>query len=66
VPTGAGVPAGIDAALRVAARLTNDEVARTVQLAIEYDPHPPHGAIEWSYVDRDSSSPAWRASQKRR
>jgi len=25
-----------------------------VQLGIEYDPHPPHGAIDWSHVDRDS------------
>jgi hypothetical protein len=25
-----------------------------VQLAIEYDPHPPHGGIDWSTVDRDS------------
>jgi putative intracellular protease/amidase len=44
--TGAGVSAGIDAALRLAARLTNDDLARLVQLAIEYDPHPPHGGID--------------------
>ncbi|NDU78871.1 hypothetical protein GWI34_40745 [Actinomadura sp. DSM 109109] len=24
-----------------------------VQLGIEYDPHPPHGAIDWTGVDRD-------------
>ena len=35
--TGAGVSAGIDTALRLAAMLTND-VARMIQLAIEYDP----------------------------
>ncbi|HEU4945925.1 MAG TPA: DJ-1/PfpI family protein [Kribbella sp.] len=55
--TGAGVSAGIDTALRLAARLTNDDLARTVQLAIEYDPHPPHGGIDWSRVDRDSFAP---------
>jgi transcriptional regulator GlxA family with amidase domain len=51
--TGAGVSAGIDMALRLAARLTNDDLARLVQLGIEYDPHPPHGGIDWSGVDRD-------------
>jgi len=55
--TGAGVSAGIDAALRLAARLTNDDLARLVQLAIEYDPHPPHGSITWQQVDRDSFRP---------
>jgi len=52
--TGAGVSAGIDTALHLAAKLTNDDVARMVQLAIEYDPHPPHGGIDWTKVDRDS------------
>jgi transcriptional regulator GlxA family with amidase domain len=51
--TGAGVSAGIDTALRLAARLAGDQLARTVQLAIEYDPHPPHGGIDWASVDRD-------------
>jgi transcriptional regulator GlxA family with amidase domain len=55
--TGAGVSAGIDAALRLAARLTSDDLARLVQLAIEYDPHPPHGGINWEQVDRDSFRP---------
>ncbi|MGW1341393.1 DJ-1/PfpI family protein [Kribbella sp. NPDC002412] len=55
--TGAGVSAGIDTALRLAARLTNDDLARTVQLAIEYDPQPPHGGIDWPGVDRDSFRP---------
>ena len=55
--TGAGVSAGIDAALRLAARLTNDDLARLVQLAIEYDPQPPHGGIDWTRVDRDSFRP---------
>jgi putative intracellular protease/amidase len=41
VITAAGVSAGIDMALRLAAKLAGEEVARTIQLGIEYDPHPP-------------------------
>jgi transcriptional regulator GlxA family with amidase domain len=52
--TGAGVSAGIDTALRLAAIVTSDDVARTIQLAIEYNPQPPHGGIDWPHVDRDS------------
>ncbi|MEI8411406.1 MULTISPECIES: DJ-1/PfpI family protein [unclassified Kribbella] len=55
--TGAGVSAGIDTALQLAARLTNDDLARAVQLGIEYDPHPPHGGIDWTRVDRDMLAP---------
>jgi transcriptional regulator GlxA family with amidase domain len=55
--TGAGVSAGIDTALRLAAILTSDDVARMIQLAIEYDPQPPHGGIDWAHVDRDSFAP---------
>jgi cyclohexyl-isocyanide hydratase len=39
--TAAGVSAGIDMALWLAAQLAGDEVARAIQLAIEYDPQPP-------------------------
>jgi hypothetical protein len=28
-----------------------------IQLAIEYDPQPPHGGIDWPQVDRDSFGP---------
>ncbi|MFQ5551998.1 MAG: DJ-1/PfpI family protein [Gemmatimonadales bacterium] len=41
VITGAGVTSGIDFALTVAARLHGEEVARRIQLQIEYDPAPP-------------------------
>jgi cyclohexyl-isocyanide hydratase len=37
----AGVTAGFDGALRVAQLLCGDEVAQTIQLAIEYAPNPP-------------------------
>jgi cyclohexyl-isocyanide hydratase len=37
----AGVTAGIDGALRVAANLRGDDVARTIQLYMQYAPEPP-------------------------
>jgi putative intracellular protease/amidase len=42
--SGAGVSAGIDMALTLAGRMHGDEIARAVQLIIEYDPQPPYGA----------------------
>ena|SRR5262245_47541941 len=41
VVTGAGVASGIDFALRLAAILEGEAVAREIQLQIEYDPEPP-------------------------
>ena len=40
--TGAGVSAGIDMALALAGRVAGDDVAKRIQLGIEYDPHPPY------------------------
>ena len=37
----AGVTAGIDGALRVAAKLRGDDTARTIQLYMQYAPEPP-------------------------
>lgn len=39
--TAGGVTAGIDFALTVAAEVAGEDVARGIQLSIEYDPHPP-------------------------
>jgi cyclohexyl-isocyanide hydratase len=39
--TGAGVTSGIDFALAVAAILEGEEIAKQIQLQIEYDPSPP-------------------------
>ncbi|HEY2181007.1 MAG TPA: DJ-1/PfpI family protein [Solirubrobacteraceae bacterium] len=44
IVTAAGVSAGIDMALALAARIAGDEVAQAIQLGIEYDPHPPFDA----------------------
>jgi len=41
IVTGAGVTSGIDFALKLAAILESEEVAREIQLQIEYDPAPP-------------------------
>jgi cyclohexyl-isocyanide hydratase len=38
--TGGGVTAGIDFGLSLAAQLSNEQTAREIQLAIEYDPAP--------------------------
>ncbi|AXK35279.1 DJ-1/PfpI family protein [Streptomyces armeniacus] len=51
VLTGAGVAAGIDMALHLAARLAGEAVARKIQLMIEYDPEPPLGGIDWDSPD---------------
>ena len=48
VATAAGVSAGIDMAVALAARLAGPDVAQAIQLGIEYDPRPPF----------DSGSPA--------
>jgi transcriptional regulator GlxA family with amidase domain len=42
--TAAGVSAGIDMALALAARIAGDQVAQAIQLGIEYDPQPPFDA----------------------
>jgi putative intracellular protease/amidase len=44
VITAAGVSAGIDMALTLAARIAGPEVAQAIQLGIEYDPQPPFDA----------------------
>jgi transcriptional regulator GlxA family with amidase domain len=41
VITAAGVSSGIDMALLLAARIAGEDMARAIQLAIEYDPEPP-------------------------
>lgn len=55
--TAAGVSAGIDMGLTLAARLAGDQVARAIQLGIEYDPQPPFDAgnpdrLDPAFVDR--------------
>ena len=42
--TAAGVSSGIDMALNLAAQIAGDDVAKSIQLLIEYDPQPPFDA----------------------
>lgn len=44
IMTGAGVSTGIDLALILAAEIAGAEMAESIQLSIEYDPHPPFDA----------------------
>jgi putative intracellular protease/amidase len=44
IVTAAGVSAGIDMALTLAAEIAGPDFARTLQLMIEYDPQPPFDA----------------------
>ena len=42
--TSAGVSSGIDMALWLVGQIAGDEVAKSAQLCIEYDPQPPYDA----------------------
>lgn len=42
--TAAGVSSGIDMALTLAGLIAGDDVAKAIQLAVEYDPQPPYDA----------------------
>lgn len=49
--TAAGVSAGIDMALFLAEQLSSPQTAQAIQLATEYDPHPPLAAGDWTEAD---------------
>ena len=53
VITAAGVSAGIDMGLTLVARMFDEETAKAIQLAIEYDPQPPFDAGAPSKVSRE-------------
>ncbi len=46
----AGVSAGIDMALYMVSRLTDEQTAHTVQWLIHYDPQPPFGGIDYQHM----------------
>jgi cyclohexyl-isocyanide hydratase len=69
VITGGGVTAGIDFALRVAAEAFGADLAKAIQLGIEYDPHPPFNAgspegAGAAIVDRARTSAAKRQAER--
>jgi transcriptional regulator GlxA family with amidase domain len=45
--TAAGVSAGIDMGLELAARLTDEATAKAVQRWLDYDPEPPFGRLNY-------------------
>jgi transcriptional regulator GlxA family with amidase domain len=51
--TAAGVSAGIDLALELAARMTSQANARRIQVAAEYNPQPPQWGVDWSQLDSE-------------
>jgi cyclohexyl-isocyanide hydratase len=68
--TAGGITAGIDFALTVAAQLVGAEEAKTIQLAMEYDPAPPFDsgnpttaepAVLARLKERIAQRQAWRA-----
>lgn len=59
--TGGGVTAGIDFAFTLAAEIAGEEVARAIQLGLEYDPAPPFHA-----GSPDKAEPEALSSQKAR
>ncbi|WBO61530.1 DJ-1/PfpI family protein [Streptomyces camelliae] len=60
VITAAGVSAGIDMALHLVGELAGQDVARKVQLFVEYDPEPPFGPIDWEAADPAQYAPRLR------
>ena len=60
--TGAGVSAGIDMALTLAATIADDQTAKAIQLLIEYDPQPPFdcGSVDKAPADIVASMRAVR------
>ena len=55
VITSAGVSAGIDMALTLAAELVDEQTAKVEQLWIEYDPQPPYDARHLSKADPETA-----------
>lgn len=55
--TAAGVSAGIDMALTLAAKISGERVAKTIQLGIEYDPEPPFDSGSLKKADPELVEP---------
>jgi hypothetical protein len=56
----AGLSAGIDGGLHLARRLAGGDIARLIQLGMQYEPEPPLGPIDWAPDFIDSVRPIWR------
>ena len=60
----AGVSAGIDMALTLAAQIAGDDIAQAIQLYIEYDPQPPFDSGSPSKAPASVMALAARAGAK--
>ena len=60
VITAAGVSSGIDMALTLTAEIAGEEVAKAVQLGIEYEPQPPFDAGDYTTAP-DERIALWRS-----
>ena len=65
---GAGVPAGVDGALRLADELRGDEAAQAIQLHMVYAPEPPFGedpgaVDDYAFVDGDRAK-IWQVKRR--
>jgi transcriptional regulator GlxA family with amidase domain len=60
--TTAGVSAGIDGGIHLAQRLVGDDLAKLIQLGMQYDPEPPLGPIDWDPATIEAVRPIWRPS----
>lgn len=65
VITGGGVTAGIDFALTVAAEAFGEDLAKAIQLGIEYDPQPPFNAGSPEGAGEDVTTKARTSAAKR-
>lgn len=63
VVTAAGVSSGIDMALWLAAELADERTARSIQLAIEYDPQPPFSSGSTASASPDLVADLRRSSR---
>jgi transcriptional regulator GlxA family with amidase domain len=50
IANSAGVSAGIDMALHMVSRMTDEDTAKNVQWLIHYDPKPPFGGIDYQQM----------------
>lgn len=65
VVTGGGVTAGIDFALTLAATMFDDELAKKIQLGIEYNPAPPFASGSPDTADANTVDSMRKASEPR-
>jgi cyclohexyl-isocyanide hydratase len=67
--TGGGVTAGIDFGLTLAAKLYSENIAKEIQLMMEYNPQPPFNCGSPETTDKaiiDAAMPKWEVIRQKR